>query len=183
MFLCVFKEFCTDYFLSQRVRKPAGGVIYLGRIPHGFYEKEMKAYFKQFGSVGRVRVARSRKTGGSKHFGFVEFKDTQVAEIVAETMHNYLLLGHLLQCKVIPSEKVHDNLFRIPKRFNASKTNRAKEMIMKNKRLSPAELKKKHSKLIASAEKMRKSLKDAGIDCFCFVNRVQFTPFFFFARS
>lgn len=37
------------------------GVLYLGRIPHGFYEAEMKAYFSQFGDVTRLRLSRNKK--------------------------------------------------------------------------------------------------------------------------
>lgn len=37
------------------------GVIYLGHIPHGFFERQMKAYFSQFGTVTRLKLARSRK--------------------------------------------------------------------------------------------------------------------------
>jgi len=37
------------------------GTLYLGRIPHGFYEDEMKEYFSQFGDVSRLRLARNRK--------------------------------------------------------------------------------------------------------------------------
>lgn len=37
------------------------GVIYLGRIPHGFYEDEMRSYFSQFGSVTRLKLYRSKK--------------------------------------------------------------------------------------------------------------------------
>ena len=37
------------------------GVIYVGHIPHGFFEKEMRAFFSQFGTVTRLRLARSRK--------------------------------------------------------------------------------------------------------------------------
>jgi hypothetical protein len=31
-------------------------------LPHGFYEKELMGYFRQFGKVAAVYVARSRKT-------------------------------------------------------------------------------------------------------------------------
>jgi nucleolar protein 15 len=58
----------------------------------------MRAYFGQFGNVTRLRLSRNKKTGKSKHYAFVEFADAEVAKIVAETMHNYLLFGHLLQC-------------------------------------------------------------------------------------
>lgn len=37
------------------------GVVYLGHIPHGFYEEEMKNYFSQFGTVTRLKLYRSKK--------------------------------------------------------------------------------------------------------------------------
>ena len=37
------------------------GVIYLGHIPFGFFEQEMKAYFEQFGHVTRMRLSRNIK--------------------------------------------------------------------------------------------------------------------------
>lgn len=51
------------------------------------------------------------QTGRSKHYGFIEFDSASVAEIVAETMDNYLLMGHILRCKVIPKEEVHPQLW------------------------------------------------------------------------
>ncbi|KAF2707027.1 RNA-binding domain-containing protein, partial [Pleomassaria siparia CBS 279.74] len=87
------------------------GVIYVGRIPHGFYESQMRAYFKQFGKVTRLRVSRNKKTGASKHYAFVEFASAEVADIVARTMNNYLMFGHILQCRIIPTAQVNANLF------------------------------------------------------------------------
>ncbi|TFK21160.1 RNA-binding domain-containing protein [Coprinopsis marcescibilis] len=99
--------------LEEAKKKPTGdrGVLFLGRIPHGFYEEQMKAYFSQFGNVTRLRVSRNKKTGQSKHYGFIEFDSSSVAKIVADTMDNYLLHGHLLQCKLIPKEEVHPELW------------------------------------------------------------------------
>jgi hypothetical protein len=51
------------------------------------------------------------KTGKSKHYGFIEFVSAPVAQIVAETMDNYLLMGHILTCKVIPKDDVHPELW------------------------------------------------------------------------
>ncbi len=48
---------------------PAGepsGVVYIGHIPHGFYEEAMNGFFKQFGDVIRVRISRSKKSGRCK---------------------------------------------------------------------------------------------------------------------
>ena len=52
-----------------------------------------------------------RQTGKPKHYGFVEFDSSSVAQIVAETMDNYLLMGHILTCKVIPKDQVHPELW------------------------------------------------------------------------
>ena len=74
---------------AGRVRPtPAdAGVLYLGHIPHGFYEQEMKGFFSQFGTVSRLRLARNKKTGRSKHYAFIEFKVAEVAEVVAKSMN------------------------------------------------------------------------------------------------
>lgn len=87
------------------------GVVYLSHIPHGFYEEQMRAYFSQFGEITRLRMARNRRTGASKHFAFIEFRHEAVARIVVETMDNYLMFGRLLQCKLVPVEQVHPDTF------------------------------------------------------------------------
>ena len=65
------------------------GTVYLGRIPHGFYENEMRQYFKQFGDILQLRLSRNKKTGRSKHYAFIQFSSGDVASIVAKTMDNY----------------------------------------------------------------------------------------------
>lgn len=89
----------------------APGVVYLGRIPHGFYENEMREYFKQFGDILKLRLSRNKKTGRSKHYAFIQFSSGDVASIVAKTMDNYLLFGHILKCKVVPAEQIHEGLW------------------------------------------------------------------------
>ncbi|KAF9007625.1 hypothetical protein BDQ17DRAFT_1407471 [Cyathus striatus] len=99
--------------LEQAKRQPTEdrGVLFLGRIPHGFYEDQLKAYFAQFGEVTRLRISRNKKTGKSKHYGFIEFDSFAVAKIVAETMDNYLLMGHILRCKLVHKDEVHPELW------------------------------------------------------------------------
>lgn len=41
----------------------SSGVVYLGHIPHGFYEDQMRGFFGQFGDIVRLRLSRSKKTG------------------------------------------------------------------------------------------------------------------------
>ncbi|KAL6793090.1 hypothetical protein J3E68DRAFT_408094 [Trichoderma sp. SZMC 28012] len=101
-----------DVQKSIKASKEEPGVVYIGRIPHGFYEYEMKQYLSQFGPISRLRLSRNKKTGASKHFAFVEFNEASTAEIVSKTMDNYLLFGHILKCKVLSKDQVHDDLFK-----------------------------------------------------------------------
>lgn len=87
-------------------------VIYIGRVPHGFYEQQLRAYLSQFGDILNLRLARNRKTGKSQHFAFVEFASAAVAQIVAKTMDKYLLFGHILQVRIVPREQVKESLFK-----------------------------------------------------------------------
>ncbi|KNC84645.1 hypothetical protein SARC_03136 [Sphaeroforma arctica JP610] len=88
------------------------GVVYLGHIPSGFYEEEMKAFFGQFGSVTKVKLMRSRKTANSKGYGYIEFEHEEVADIVASAMNNYLLFERVLQCKRVPEGEVTPVMFK-----------------------------------------------------------------------
>ncbi|KAI5359855.1 putative RNA recognition motif domain, nucleotide-binding alpha-beta plait domain superfamily [Septoria linicola] len=88
------------------------GVIYISRLPHGFYEKQLRAYLSQFGTVTNLRLARNKKTGKSKHHAFVEFAASTVADIVVKTMDKYLMFGHILQCKRVPADQVKEGIWK-----------------------------------------------------------------------
>ncbi|XP_057848758.2 uncharacterized RNA-binding protein C1827.05c [Cryptomeria japonica] len=90
-------------------KKPT--VLYIGHIPHGFYEEQMRGFFSQFGTIKRLRISRNKKTGNSRHYGFIEFESPEVAEIVADCMHNYLLFEHILKVRLVPSEEIHPKLW------------------------------------------------------------------------
>jgi len=140
------------------------GVIYLGRIPHGFYEDEMKAYFSQFGDVTRLRMARSKKTGRSKHYAFIEFSSKEVAEIVAETMHNYLLMGHILQCKLLQKDEIHPELWvGANKKWRSVKRERVERQRFNQKR-SEEQQEKAERRLLSRQEEKKRKLADMGID-------------------
>jgi len=49
------------FFLKKKDNEVKPGVIFLSHIPHGFYEKQMKEYFTQFGDVTRLRLSRNKK--------------------------------------------------------------------------------------------------------------------------
>jgi len=140
------------------------GVVYLGHIPYGFFETQMRPFFEQFGTVTRLRLARNKKTGNSKHFAFIEFEDKEVAEIVADTMNGYMMFGHTLVCIVLPQEQVHAEMFKgadqkfrkIPwrriakQRHNAPRTAEQQERRVK--------------RLLAKEQKKREQLQALGIE-------------------
>ena len=149
---------------SKKTKKDLPRVIYVGHVPHGFYEAQMREYFGQFGDVTRVKVSRNKKTGRSKHYAFVEFKHPEVAAIVAESMNNYLLANQVLKVVLLEPEKVHPQTFEgtgtkfktVPwQRRAAAKHNRDRtdeEKVKRNKGLVKAE------------DKRRAAIAAAGID-------------------
>ncbi|XP_054840180.1 MKI67 FHA domain-interacting nucleolar phosphoprotein [Eublepharis macularius] len=154
----------------QRVRKTAAGknetltpgVIYLGHIPRGLYEAQLRDYFDQFGTVTRLRLSRSKKTGNSKGYGFVEFDCDEVAKIVADTMNNYLFCERLLKCQFMPPEKVHENLFKGCERKFRKPTHPAVKRY--NRKRSVKEKAKMTKQLLKKERKLRKRLAEKGID-------------------
>ncbi|KAH8822901.1 hypothetical protein DL96DRAFT_1469992 [Flagelloscypha sp. PMI_526] len=151
--------------LEKAKRKPTDqkGVIYIGRLPHGFYEDQLKSYFSQFGDVSRLRVSRNKKTGKSKHYAFLEFTSSEVATIVAETMDNYLLSGHLLQCKVIAKDEIHPNLWiGANRKFKPIPTDRLVREAH-NKERTPESQEKVERRLAKRRKAQADKLKAAGI--------------------
>ncbi|CAN8298031.1 unnamed protein product [Cochlearia groenlandica] len=142
-------------------------VLYIGRIPHGFYETEIEAFFTQFGTVKRVRVARNKKTGKSKHFGFIQFEDPEVAEIAAGAMNDYLLLEHMLQVHVIAPEHVKPNLWKGFKSHYKPVDWVQIERKQHNKERTLEEHRKTLQKVVKRDQKRRKRIEAAGIDYEC----------------
>ncbi|DAA74677.1 TPA_exp: Uncharacterized protein A8136_3215 [Trichophyton benhamiae CBS 112371] len=127
------------------------GTVYVGRIPHGFYEDEMRAYFSQFGDISRLRLSRNRTTGKSKHYAFIEFTSSSVAKVVAATMQNYLMFGHILKCMYIPQDKVHADMWKgANRRFKKTPWNQ-----IEKRRLDAGKSREKWSKAISKESSKR----------------------------
>ncbi|KAF5865775.1 hypothetical protein ETB97_002288 [Aspergillus alliaceus] len=134
---------------KQEAEEP--GTVYVGRIPHGFYEHQMRAYFSQFGDISRLRLSRNRVTGRSKHYAFIEFSSTSVAKIVAATMDNYLMYGHILKCKYVPQEQLHPEIWKgANRRFKRTPWNR-----LEKKRLEKGKTREQWSERIEREQQKR----------------------------
>lgn len=140
------------------------GVVYIGCIPHGFYEAEMKAYFSQFGDILKIRLSRNRRTGASKHYAWIQFASRGVAEIVSKTMDKYLLFNHILKVKLVPDEQLPENLFKgANRRFKKVPWNK-----IEGRRLEQGAGEEQWEKRIEKAEKKREiaaeKLKQIGYE-------------------
>lgn len=113
----------------------------------------MRAYFSQFGDITRLRLSRNRITGRSKHYAFIEFRSASVAKIVAETMDNYLMYGHILKCKFVPPEQLHPEIWKgANRRFKKTPWNR-----IEKKRLERGKTREQWSKSIEQEQKRRRA--------------------------
>lgn len=139
-------------------------VMYIGRVPHGFYEDQLRGYFEQFGVISRVRLSRCKKSGKSKHYGFLEFATPEVAQIVADAMDGYMMLGQKLQCRVLNREEVHQDLWkganRVFKRIPWAKV----EAKRHNKERTPAEEALRLKRALSRDKKRLQRLRTLGIE-------------------
>ncbi|KAF9223534.1 RNA-binding domain-containing protein [Gyrodon lividus] len=149
--------------MAKRQPKQARGVISISRLPHGFYEDQLRAYFSQFGEVLRLRVSRNKKTGKSKHYAFLEFDSLSVAQIVAETMNNYLLMGHILRCRVIPKEEVHPDLWVGANRKWRPVPRDRMARVQHNKVRTEESIHKVEKRLMKRQKERKRKLEEAGI--------------------
>ena len=139
-------------------------VVYLGRVPFGFFEEQMQAYFSQFGVVKRLRLSRNKKTGKSKHFAFIEFEHAEVADIVASTHDNMLMCDRAIKCSIVPKNKQHPKMWRgadekfVPHNFKYA----AKEAA--NGKKTAVQERARLKRLVKSEQKKRKKLDALGID-------------------
>ena len=58
------------------------------------------------------QLLTNTQTGKSKHYAYIEFKDEEVADIVADTMDGYLMFGRIMKCKRVPPEDLPANVWK-----------------------------------------------------------------------
>jgi len=54
--------------------------IYVGNLPYGMSEEELRQTFESFGEVTNVNVIKDKFTGESRGFGFVEMASKEEAQ-------------------------------------------------------------------------------------------------------
>lgn len=139
------------------------GLIRLSGLPYGFFERELFSYFSQFGLVTRLKLVRSKKTGGSRGYAYVEFEDEDVARIASETMNGYLMFRSLIKSRVMDREKMDtEKLFQNWKRLFTIKTPRQKRVLY-NRPKSDEQKTKSNERRARKLQKQQQKLAAAGI--------------------
>lgn len=140
-------------------------MLYFGRLPKTMPEDALRAYLTQFGDIRRLRLARNKKSGATKHYAFVEFADEDVGNIVCETMHNYLLEGRLLQVRVVPKDKVHPSLWiGANRKYRPVPGDRRHRVLHDERPRSDEQRSAVERKLLARQKQRRDKIKAQGID-------------------
>lgn len=139
--------------------------IYVGHLPWGFGDVEIKKYFQQFGEITRIIVPKSSKSGRSVGYAFIEFKEQETAEVAAKTMNNYLLFDKILQCNVVEDKSKYDRIFlKWKKKFKFN--DKRKERLIKQQKhpKTKEEVKAKIQIMLDREEKRKEKFKELGID-------------------
>lgn len=114
------------------------GVVLIQNLPKGFFEKQLKKYFTQYGRVTRLRLARSERTGGSKGYAYIEFKYPEVAKVAAESMNGYLMFRQKLKTVYIPPDEQDHDYFKQTVQFVKQKSGKTKLVTPKTVRAAKA---------------------------------------------
>lgn len=142
------------------------GVVYVGHVPHGFYEFQMRRYFEQYGEVTRVRLSRSPQTGASKGYAFVQFRDPEVATAVAEEVNSTLIGGRVVQVQALAPESVHGGIWR-GLGVHLKRVDEDRKISGEVRNITPlpkTDLYTQLQKAVKVEKKHNKHLKNAGID-------------------
>jgi RNA recognition motif-containing protein len=71
--------------------------IYVGNLPYGATEAELKTAFSAFGEVNSVNLISDKYTGQSKGFAFVEMADNASADAAIKGLNETSMGGRNLK--------------------------------------------------------------------------------------
>jgi len=71
--------------------------VFVGNIPHGTTEEQMKEYFEDVGTVLSFRIVYDRETGNPKGYGFAEYADTEMAQCAIRNLNGREFNGRILR--------------------------------------------------------------------------------------
>lgn len=70
--------------------------IFVGSLPFGMKEAELRSSFEAYGTVDSVKIIMDKITGRSKGFGFVEMADDQAGETAIKELNGSTVQGRAI---------------------------------------------------------------------------------------
>lgn len=138
------------------------GIVYIGHLPKGFEEGELRKFFEQFGKINKLRVSRSKKTGRTRGYAFLEFAKKDVAEIAVNTMDGYMLFHKKIECHLM--DGAHKDTFKNGNRDWKYVPTQVMFRNKKNVEKSDEDKAARVTGLLAKEKEKRIRLKELGIE-------------------
>ncbi|GBE13341.1 RNA recognition motif [bacterium BMS3Bbin14] len=88
--------------------------IYVGNLPYGVTDDELRSAFAEFGDVATAKIIMDRYSGRSKGFGFVEMDNDSEAEEAIKSLDSTDMQGRKLrvnQAKPRVDRPQHDSQY------------------------------------------------------------------------
>lgn len=158
------KKVNAELRAQEQTTSSESGVVYIGHLPFGFFEQQMRVFFRQFGKILNLRISRNPKTGKSRHYAFIEFANRDVAEIVAENMNGYMMFGKTLVTRLLPPEEVHEKMFEGANKVYHPKKWRMVAREEHNRDRDEAAEQKRLKRIKRSTSRRKAELASLGID-------------------
>ncbi len=70
--------------------------IYVGNLPYGAGDEELRVHFSQYGQVTSAQVIKDQYSGRSRGFGFVEMPNAQEGQAAIAALNGKDLMGRAL---------------------------------------------------------------------------------------
>eukprot|EP00877_Chromochloris_zofingiensis_P014444 jgi/Chrzof1/9253/UNPLg00220.t1 len=154
----------TDAGEGPSTTEELSNVVYIGHLPHGFFEDQLLGFFSQFGRLTRVRMSRNKKSGKPKHYAFLEFQHADVARIAADAMDGYFMFTQKLACRVLKASEVHPQMFKGANRKFKQIPWQKIERDRHNKERTPEEHAARMARILRKDRQRQKKIAAAGID-------------------
>ncbi|HIJ79360.1 MAG: RNA-binding protein [Desulfobulbaceae bacterium] len=87
--------------------------IYVGNLPHGVEEDELRGIFSEYGEIASISLIKDRFSGQSKGFGFVDMPNNSEADKVIKSLNKTTMQGRTIKVnQVEPPKKGRKNARR-----------------------------------------------------------------------
>jgi hypothetical protein len=85
--------------MASKTKAGPRGQVWIGDLHHGVTEDVLRKKFAEFGPIHSCKIMTDKKTGRSKGFGYVNYKERNVAEMAARKLNNFKFNGKPIKLK------------------------------------------------------------------------------------